>query len=107
MRPDHEREGFGGILLQRRVRAIHEDHPPGADLLGRTECRGITQIFCSTVYPTALRPVEWQLFPIHGKKVLAEELSEMLEKVPKAADQGEISANGMGFLEEPVLYPQG
>ena len=103
---DHQRQGFGGVLFQGRIRRIQKDDAAGGVLLGGTERHGIAQVLGGAVDPAALGAVKRQLFPVHGKEILTEKLADMLEKVAKTTDQRVIPSNRVGLLEIAVLHPQ-
>ncbi len=96
---DGYRPGRHGIFTQGGERAVHEHHGAGlAQIAGRTESDRVVDILGGAIHPASLRAVEGQLFAIHGEEVLAEEFSQVLEKVAKPPDDRIVASYRMTRL---------
>ena len=88
MRPDPHRTGRGGVVVQHGEGCIDENR--GADLVqrfGRAKRHRAGMTVAGLVNPVALGPVEGQLLAVHGKEILAEELTQIGEQAAKPANQ--------------------
>ena len=93
------RMGRNGIGVEGGKRAVHEHDAAGCvNVLGGTEGPGVGGIPGRAIDPFPLGAIERQLFPIHGKEVLAKELAQMGEQVTETANHRIVVADRIACL---------
>ncbi len=96
VRADHHCRAFHRIPLQGGIGGIHKNDGAGlGQVLAGTEGHGAVDVFGGAIDPGALGTIEGQFFPVHGKKVLAEEFADVFEQITKAADDRVITTDGL------------